>query len=356
MSYIMDELKARNIPDVLTFKDGTKLTDKADWEKRRTEMLEIIAENMFGHIPPSYPIETEELKYSDKVLGKKIYYTKLMLKINTPKGQAQFPIYQFLPKDKKNVPMFIHIAFNPEDPWRATPVELLIDRGYGLVMAYYKDITSDDADFENGVAQFFDRADTSKISLWAWGMKHVMDYVQTLDVVDKKKIAMIGHSRLGKTALLAAALDKRFAVAHSNCSVCSGDSLNRGKHPKSETIGDILDRFEFWFCKNYESFRNKDNETPFDQHFMQSLIAPRRVHIASAQEDIWAGPENQFLCSVAASEVFELYGKKGLVYGEGDFLNPDKYLNDGSIGFCFRRGKHYFSRDDWHGLMDFMNK
>ena len=111
MSYISDELKARNIPDVLTFKDGTKLTDKADWEKRRTEMVEIIAENMFGHVPPSYPIETEEIKFSDKFLGKKIYYSKLMLKINTPKGQAQFPIYQFLPKDKTNITGYIY------EPW-----------------------------------------------------------------------------------------------------------------------------------------------------------------------------------------------------------------------------------------------
>ena len=64
---------------------------------------------------------------------------------------------------------------------------------------------------------------------------------------------------------------------------------------------------------------------------MHALIAPRRVHVASAQEDIWAGPHLQFLCCAAASEVYELYGKKGFVYEEEDYLNCGKMLHDGKV-------------------------
>ena len=353
MSYITDELNARKIPDVLTFKDGTKLTDKADWEKRRGEMLEIIASNMFGHIPPSYPIETEELKFNDKVLGKKIYYTKLMLKINTPKGQAQFPVYQFFPKDKTNVPTFIHIAFNPEDPWRSTPVELLIDRGYGLVMVYYKDITSDDNDFENGVAQFFDREDTSKISLWAWGMKHVMDYVQTLDVVDKKKIAMIGHSRLGKTSLWTAANDTRFTFVCSNNAGCSGDAITRGK--VGETVEKIYNRFPYWFVSKYAEYANNEDKLPFDQNFLVAAVAPRKVCIGAAELDEWADPRSEYLTCVTASPAFEFLGGKGFIC-EDKRPEPFDIWQEGDISYHLQPYGHLLGNSDWEHYMDFIDK
>lgn len=311
MSYIAEELKKRNIPDVLTFKDGTKLTDRKDWEKRREEMLEIIAENMFGHIPPAYPIETEEIYSSEKDLGQKIYYKKLKIKINTPKGQVSFPVYQFLPKNKTNVPAFVHIAFTPKHPWRATPVELVTDRGFGLVMAFYEDITSDDNDFTTGVAKVFEREDCSKISLWAWAMMRVMDYVQTIDVIDKKKIAMIGHSRLGKTSLWTAANDTRFAFVCSNNAGCSGDAITRQK--QGETLEKIYNRFPYWFVPKYAEYINKEDELPFDQNFLVASMAPRKVCVGSAVLDAWADPQSEYLTCITASPAFEFLGGKGFI-------------------------------------------
>ena len=125
MGYIKEELERRQVPDVLTFADGTRLTDKNDWERRRLEIVETIAENMFGHVPPSCPIEVEETFFTEKKLGGKMVYKKYLLKANTPNGEVSFPFYQFMPKAKTNVPTFIHIAFQPSAPWSQYSTEAM---------------------------------------------------------------------------------------------------------------------------------------------------------------------------------------------------------------------------------------
>ncbi len=353
MSYIKKELEIRNIPDVLTFKDGTKVTEKADWEKRRSEMVEIIAENMFGKIPPSFPFEIEEEKTSDRFLGQKIIYKKMILKINTDKGPASFPIYQCIPKNKTNIPMFVHIAFKPKDVWRSTPVEMLVDRGFGIVLAYYDDITSDDGDFSNGVAKFFNEKEQGKISLWAWAMMHVMDYVQTLDFVDKDKIAIIGHSRLGKTALWTSANDTRFKFVCSNNAGCSGDAITRGK--VGETIERIYNRFPYWFVSKYAEYKNNEENLPFDQNFLVAASAPRKVCIGAAELDEWADPRSEYLTCVTASPAFELLGGKGFVC-EDKYPEPYDKWQEGDISYHLQPYGHLLGNSDWENYMDFIDK
>lgn len=360
---VKEKLEKLGVPSVLEF-GGNRAETVEEWENAVRPLVEkTMLESEYGYLPEEPESVTFEIKNTDeRFCASKATHIELEITSIVYGEKFTFPVNYVYPSAKEKCKAFVHINFRPHMPDKYMPSEEIVDNGFACASFCYQDVTSDDGDFTNGLAGLVyknsERTDYSpgKIAMWAWAAMRVMDFLQTRDEIDKDNICVCGHSRLGKTALLTGAVDKRFAVVHTNCSGCSGDSLNRGKHPKSEKIGDILDRFEFWFCRNYESFRNKDNETPFDQHFLQALIAPRRVHVASAENDIWAGPESQFLCSAAASEVFELYGKKGLVFGEGDFLNTEKYLNDGSIGFCYRKGNHYFSRDDWHGLFDFMNK
>lgn len=359
---VKEKLEKLGIPSALEF-CGKRAETVDDWEKIRPEIKKIMLESEYGYLPDSPKEVNFEIKNRDeRFCAGKAVMLELEITSCVYGEKFTFPVSYVYPVSGDKFKTFVHINFRPFVPDKYMPTEEIIDNGFACASFCYKDVTSDDGDFTNGLAGLIykdsGRSDYSpgKIAMWAWAAMRVMDFLQTRGEVDKENICVCGHSRLGKTALLTGALDKRFAVVHSNCSGCSGDSLNRGKHPKSETIGNILERFDYWFCENYKTFRNKDNETPFEQHFLHALIAPRRVHVASAEEDIWAGPESQFLCCAAASEVYELYGKKGFVYGDSDFLQPGKYLNDGSIGFCFRKGKHYFSRDDWHGLMDFMNK
>ena len=110
-----------------------------------------------------------------------------------------------------------------------------------------------------------------------------MDYLQTCDFVDKKNIAVIGHSRLGKTALLTGAFDERFAFVISNDSGCSGAAISRDK--EGERIDAILTRFPFWFCKNYAKYAGKEEDLPFDQHWLMSLIAPRKLTVLTGSQD-----------------------------------------------------------------------
>lgn len=139
--------------------------------------------------------------------------------------------------------------------------------------------------------------------MWAWAAQRVLDYAQTLDeLLDLDCAIVCGHSRLGKTALLAAATDKRFAFAYSNDSGCSGAAITREK--QGENVKDICERFPYWFCENYKLYIDNEQNMPFDQHYLLASIAPRKVLVGSAAEDIWADPISEFLCCVAAGSVF----------------------------------------------------
>lgn len=360
---INEMLKKMNLPSPLETADG-KISTVAEWEKKRPLILETMLENEYGFIPEKPEKIAFEIKeYDDRrYCAGKAYLIKAEITSTINGEDFTFPFTYVYPKKGEKHKTVVHINFRDNVPDEYMPTEEIVDNGFGCASFCYKDVTSDDGDFTNGLAGIiYKNAERTlhspgKIAMWAWAAMRVMDFLQTRDEVDKDCIAVAGHSRLGKTALLTAAVDTRFACAHSNCAGCSGDALNRGKIDGNETIGHITRVFPYWFCEKYKEFSDKDNETPFDQHFMHALIAPRKVHVASAEKDIWAAPPQQFLACVAADEVYRLYGIKGFVYEEDDFLKTGKYLNDGNIGLCYREGTHYFSRDDWHGLMDFLNK
>lgn len=356
---MLEELK---IPSPLEI-GGKRVQTVDEWNEIRPLVLKTMLENEYGYLPE----EPENVEFSiihsecGRFCGSKANYLTLEAACTVYGEKFVFPFSYVYPTKGDKFKTFLVINFRPDIPDRYIPTEEIIDNGFACASFCYNDVTSDDGDFTNGLAGLIykdsERSEYSpgKIAMWAWAAMRVMDFLQTRDEVDKENICVAGHSRLGKTALLTAAVDERFSAAHSNCAGCSGDSLNRGKTEGNELIGDILDRFDFWFCENYKNYRDRDNETPFEQHFLHALIAPRKVHIASALGDIWAGPQAQFLCCAAASEVFELYGEKGFVYEDSDYLKP-KYLHEGMVGLCTREGTHFFSRDDWHGIMGYMNK
>lgn len=180
-----------------------------------------------------------------------------------------------------------------------------------------------------------------------------MDYIERLDFIDKEHIAVIGHSRLGKTALLAAAFDERFKYAISNNSGCSGAAITRGK--RGEQITDITNVFPYWFCPRYSKLAESFSHSGFDQNFLLSLIAPRRLLIGSAENDIWADPESEFLGAYSVSKIYSLYRLDGLIH-EGRFPVAGDVLDKGCIAYHLRAGEHYLSRDDWRVYMDYIKK
>lgn len=256
------------------------------------------------------------------------------------------------------MPCFIHINFRNLVPDRYLPAEEIVDNGYAVLSFCYEDVSSDDGDFTSGLAGLvYPKGRTSKtqcgkIGIWAWAACRVMDYALTRPELDASHISVVGHSRLGKTALLAGALDERFYCAFSNDSGCSGAALARGK--RGETIQKICQTFPYWFCGNYKKYAGNESLLPFDQHFLIAANAPHRVYVASAEEDLWADPENEYLSCVAADGYFKAKGLSG-------FLHPDRLpsvgesFGQGHIGYHLRAGKHYLSREDWQYYIRYLN-
>ena len=357
---LMGELEKRALPNVFTAQNGESVRTKDVWEKaQRPYWLNILLKEEYGKIPPrvqpAITTQTNVVDFAGKAVWETVTFTF------TYKGKTHsFPTNMIYPAGAKSVPFFIYLNFRPDVPDRYLPVEELIDNGFGIFSVCYNDVTKDDGDFTDGLAGIFqegERAgnDTGKICYWAYAASNMMDYLCTRPEADAGAIGVCGHSRLGKTALLTAAIDERFAFVCSNNSGCSGAGISRYADEKAEKVADICKKFPYWFAPNYLQYANNEQALPFDQHCLIAMIAPRAVYVGGAIEDIWAGNDNQFLSCVAATPVWKLYGIDGMI-------TPDKLpecgdtLTDGNVGFHLRKGKHFHSRTDWLIYMDAVKK
>lgn len=322
----------------------------------RDEMLQIIQNEIYGKIPEkpdSISFEVQENVILNFCAGKAVC-NRVIAKCVIKGKEFEFPFHATIPTDNKKHPFFVHINFRHCVPDRYEPTEELVDNGFAVLSVCYEDVTKDNGDFTDGLAGVLyengerSGSDAGKIAMWAWATHRVLDYAESLeDVLDLNCSIVCGHSRLGKTALFAAATDERFTFAYSNNSGCSGAAISRSK--QGETIENICNTFSYWFCKNYKKYIGKENDMPFDQHYLVAAIAPRYVLIGSASEDLWSDPVSEFLCCVAASTAFEnpfqhkeCLPKIGEEYFEGD------------IGYHLRAGLHYYSREDWQKLIKFV--
>ena len=228
-------------------------------------------------------------------------------------------------------------------------VEMLLARGYAVVTAYAGDLDPDyDDGFENGIHALLPRSARvgpeapGSLSAWAFGLSRILDILPQLPELDPCRVAVLGHSRLGKTALWAAAQDERFALAISNESGCGGAAISRRRY--GERLLHINERFPHWFCPAFHRYNEREDELPVDQHQLLALIAPRPLYVASAAADLWADPRGEKLALAAASPAFELFGAPA-------FADADSPL-----GYHERPGRHDITpRDLWH-FLDFADR
>lgn len=398
-----DEAKVPSytLPDPLLLDSGHMVKNTAQWRKRRTEILEQFETHVYGRTPTLRPdMAFHASSRQPGALAGKAVRKQVTVFFSGAKDGPQMDILIYLPTERTGpVPIFLGLNFAGnhavhKDPgiklsasWmragtlgvvdnRATEVsrgatanrwavERILSRGYGLATIYYGDIDPDyDDEFQNGVHPLFYRANQTRpkpdewgsISAWAWGLSRALDYFESDDEIDHQRVAVMGHSRLGKTALWAGARDERFALVISNNSGCGGAALSRRRF--GETVQRINTSFPHWFCDNFAQFNNREASLPVDQHMLVALIAPRPVYIASAEQDRWADPRGEFLAGYHAHPVYRLLGTDG-IGSDTTLIDQMPRLDEpvmNTIGYHIRRGKHDVTDFDWKCYLEFADK
>lgn len=356
-----DEAKVGDytLANPLVAADGSPVT-RESWPRRRAELLKLFGDEMFGHAPVGRPekLAFRVLEEDAKALDGKTTRKLVEISFDTPHaGRFKFPVQLFLPNAARGpVPTLLLMQFEGlTDP--ATPQ--IIDRGWALAILDRTKLAADDAAiFRNGVINAMsgqrDRAPDAwqAFGAWAWGASRVLDYLETEPAVDAGRVAVVGFSRMGKTALWAGANDERFAAVISNESGAGGAALSSRVY--GETIEDLNVRFPHWFCQNYRKYNSRESDLPFDEHLLLALIAPRPLYVGSADEDLWSDPRGEFLACVAASPAYELLGVPGL--GTHEMPPLEEPVATGRIGYHIRRGRHAFTDYDWQRYIDFLDR
>lgn len=384
------------LPDPLAMFDGAPVASADQWQaQRKAELKELFQHYMYGR----YPAAPEEvtgrvlLEDRDALDGRGVLreveltfgppaWPKIYLLIAAPKGDGPFPCI-LGPNFGGNHLFTDHPDVRLPDGWlpdrypgvvdhRATeagrgtqadvwPLNDVVDRGYATATFYCGDVQPDRPDVDEGMrgiwrtaANDADGDATATIMTWAWGIHRAVDYLVTDTAIDPQRIAVVGHSRLGKTALLAGAFDDRIALAIANQAGCGGSGPSRHSDPKAETVERITRAFPHWFCRNFTAFGPDPSRLPFDQHCLVALCAPRPVLFTAAADDLWANPSGQFEILQAATPVYALLGVEGLEAGAKP--TPDAPLIDSRLGYWIRRGRHAMSPADWKTYLDFADK
>ena len=372
-------MPAYTLPEALRMQGGKPVTTAAEWnDTRRKEVLELFRTNVYGRVPAARGAGTPADQYEQsfhvahedaKALGGAA--TLRQVEVRIARGDASLTIHVnlFVPNQAaKPVPAFLLICNRGAeniDPTREKksefwPVEEGIARGYAMAAFLNADVDPDRHDgFRNGIHGMLDQqpraADAwGTIAAWAWGASRVLDYLETLPQIDSAQVAVIGHSRGGKTALWAAAEDQRFALAVSNDSGCGGASLSRRRFQGREQVARIVTAFPHWFCSNFTSFADREDELPVDQHELIALIAPRAVAVGSASEDRWADPRGEFLSVVHAAPVYALFGHQAL--GTAEMPEIGRAVHGDQAHYHLRAGKHNLTLEDWKHYWDFADR
>ena len=378
------------LPDPLVLANRESVRDAKTWyQKRRPEIVRLFEENQFGR-SPGRPADMSFDVY-DKgtpALDGRAIRRQVMVYFSSDKTGPQMNMLIYLPADaNKPVPLLLNLSFSanssvvddpgikPGEVWgrdkKKVPapknmnfgklnVTPFLAHGIGVASVYYGDI---DPDFQGGIQYGVRRLylkpgqtepepdEWGAIAAWAWGLSRAMDYLETDNGVDAKRVAILGVSRLGKTVLWAGAHDPRFALVIASCSGEGGAALSRRNY--GETIAHLVapSRYPYQFCANYQKYGDHVDQFPVDAHMLLALIAPRPVLLQTGDQDTWSDPKGEFLSAVAAGPVYRLLGKQGL---DTDQMPPAGQAILHTIGYYMHAGGHGTLPPDWDQFLKFM--
>lgn len=367
-----DEAKvgAYTLPDALRL-NGKLVQRRTEWPARRAEILDLFRDNVYGRRPTQQVAlrfaiaEEQRMAMGGAATMKRIVVTSVL-----QQREHRFEIILFLPNSRTApVPVFLLLNNRPITNTDATrtnkspfwPAEDLIARGYGIAALQNAELAPDDArTFREGVMRLFEGTAQKQrapdawgaIAAWGWGASRALDYLETDARIDASRVAVVGHSRGGKAALWAGAEDDRFAMVVSNDSGEGGAALSRRDY--GETIARLNASFPHWFAGNYVRFNDRAAALPVDQHLLLSLIAPRPLYVASADQDLWADPRGEFLALSHSSPVYALFDEKPISI---EAMPPiDTPFIVGRRAYHVRTGGHDLTVYDWQRFADFADR
>jgi hypothetical protein len=363
------------LPDPLQMSDGMPVRDARTWTtKRRGEILRAYETEIFGRVPAAAPrvewsvthVEqgardgTALFKGVTGTIGRAPDAPRINIQLYTPappRGRAPVILLVNFGGGPTEQPMGARLL-PPGDPPVASEI---LAKGWGYAMVRYQDIQPDRAGaWAEGVVGATlagkkpqpDPDEWGAISAWSWGVSRIVDYLERDPNVDGKRIALFGHSRLGKTALWASALDTRIAAVYSSCSGEMGAALAR--RDWGETVDDMAQNFPWQFAGNFQKWPGRWNDMPVDAHMLIALSAPRPVFITGGTTDQWSDPVGEFKAEVAAGPVYRLFGKKDL--GTSTLPPLDTPLTAGELGWHYHTGGHAATHADWIAFLEFLAK
>ncbi|MCC6793511.1 MAG: acetylxylan esterase [Candidatus Hydrogenedentes bacterium] len=386
-----DALRAQTaLPDPFVMLDGSRVTIAKQWnQKRRPELKRLFAHYVYGYAPAPVPIAPKLETPEAEILGGKAILRQVEISFpSLPDHAPKIHLALILPKNVRSAPVFVAmnkcgnqtiladpaILINPEayvhkscpgppesirgkdtDFWC---ISYLVERGYGFATFHESDIDPDMDDFTDGIHPFFPDLNCPKesrwgtIAAWAWGIQRCVDYLVEAPGVDKAKICVTGHSRRGKTALLAGAFDERIALVVPHQSGTGGAALSRDND--QETVERINRVFPHWFNDVFPKFGGHEAKLPIDQHLLMALVAPRPLLDTMGLQDKWANYDSSLRAIRAAAPVWDFLGEKGIA-GEGVLTEPQVITkqNSGTIQQYRRDTKHTMDLGYWKAILDF---
>jgi len=336
----MDMATKRRIelPNLFCFADGRQVRNIKDWHARRQELLKLILDIEYGQLPPA-PSSTRGVKLHSRSLSIKKGARQITYRLGIDGNRLfEFPLILLIPHGKGP----FRVVITGDLGWGKVSNDIALSvLKHKCILAQFDRtrIVPDDPKtaLESGLRRVYPKGAYGALAAWAWGFHRCVDFLVTLPFVDKRCIAVTGHSRGGKAALLAGATDVRIALTSANDSGCGGAGCFRWPGPGCEKVADILRGFPYWFSPRLKAFIGREDSLPFDQHSLKALIAPRALLSTEALGDLWANPSGTWQSYLAAREAYR-------------FLRAED-----RIGIWYRKGGHMHGAADWSALLDFMD-